>query len=487
MRPGCRRRPKKRGGVIALAVGGGVLALLLVVGLVIFAVKSGGTPGGGGSPTPNPLVGGASPACGYKLAYLGVLTGDNSADGIMIRDSAKMAVDQYNTKHAGCTVSLAEFDTQRKDDLSATVAQQAVDDTKILGVVGPVYRSEVLAAGPILEQAGMPLISPAASDEELSRKGWKVFHRLLGTDADQAVAGAQYLKTIAKASKTYIVYDDTEFGSTASAEVRRRLGDLVVGEVAITRTATDFTAAVKQVTDAGADSVYFAGFFDDGGIFVKQLKTANSKITVVSGDKIFTQSFVDAAGAGAEGTIITCPCIPADQAGQNFASNYKQKFSETASYYGPESFDAANIFLAGLNAGKSTRADMLAYVNAYSGRGHLAGHQVHRQRRSGREEPADLGVQGAGRLRGQRPGHPAGLAGDLGDPGLADDGDADLARVGQLLLDLLGHVAGQHGRADVVDVVRAHHDPDLAAGLHREDLLDAGLAGRRSPRCARAA
>ena len=32
-------------------------------------------------------------------------------------------------------------------------------------------------------------------------------------------------------------------------------------------------------------------------------------------------------------------------------------------------------------------------------------------------------------------------------------------------------------RADVVDVVRPHHDPDLAAGLHREDLLHAGLAG----------
>jgi branched-chain amino acid transport system substrate-binding protein len=361
--------PRKRGGFIALSIGGGVLAVLVAIGLVIFAVKTTGSPGGGNSPSPNPLAGGASPACGYKLAYLGVLTGENSADGITIRDSAKLAIDQYNEKHGGCTVTLSEFDTQRKDDLSATVAQQVVDDPKILGVIGPVYRSEVLAATPILEQASVPLVSPAASDEELSRKGWKVFHRVLGTDADQAVAGAQYLKTIAKASKTYIVYDDTEFGTTASAEVRRRLGDLVVGEVAISRTATDYSAAVKQVTDAGADSVYFAGFFDDGGVFVKALKTAAPKVTVVSGDKIFTQSFIDAAGSTAEGVVITCPCIPAEQAGQNFAAKFKQKYSDTASYYGPEAYDATNIFLAGLNAGKATRADMLAFVNAYSGRG----------------------------------------------------------------------------------------------------------------------
>src|SRR5262249_51922809 len=96
---------------------------------------------------------------------------------------------------------------------------------------------------------------------------------------------------------------------------------------------------------------------------------AAPKIPIISGDKIFTQSFVDAAGTTAEGVIMTCPCMPADQAAQNFASNFKKRYSQTASYYGPEAFDARNIFLAGLNAGKSTRKDMLDFVNAYEGRG----------------------------------------------------------------------------------------------------------------------
>jgi branched-chain amino acid transport system substrate-binding protein len=170
-------------------------------------------------------------------------------------------------------------------------------------------------------------------------------------------------------SKTFVVYDETEFGSTAHDEVRRRLGDRAIGEVAIKRTDKDFAAAVKQITDAGADSIYYAGFFDDGGIFVKQLRTANPNIAVVSGDKIFTQSFIDATGTTSEGVVITCPCMPADQAAQNFATTFKQKYSDTASYYGPEAYDATNILLSGLNAGKSTRKDMLAYVNAYSGRG----------------------------------------------------------------------------------------------------------------------
>src|SRR6185437_142343 len=68
------------------------------------------------------------------------------------------------------------------------------------------------------------------------------------------------------------------------------------------------------------------------------------------------------------------------------------------------------------------------------------------------------------------------LSGELGGAGLADDGDADLAGVGELLLDLLGDVAGDHLGLDVVDPVGLDHDPDLASGLHGEDLLDALVA-----------
>ena len=59
--------------------------------------------------------------------------------------------------------------------------------------------------------------------------------------------------------------------------------------------------------------------------------------------------------------------------------------------------------------------------------------------------------------------------------GFADDRHADLARVGEFLFHLLGDVAGDHLRLDVVDLVRLDHDPDLAARLHGEDLLDALL------------
>lgn len=61
---------------------------------------------------------------------------------------------------------------------------------------------------------------------------------------------------------------------------------------------------------------------------------------------------------------------------------------------------------------------------------------------------------------------------DLGGPGLPDHRHPDLSGIGEFLFDLLGDVAGDHLRADLVDVLGGgHHHPDLAAGLHRECLL----------------
>src|SRR5512132_4312473 len=67
---------------------------------------------------------------------------------------------------------------------------------------------------------------------------------------------------------------------------------------------------------------------------------------------------------------------------------------------------------------------------------------------------------------------------DLGGPRLTHHGDPDLAGIGQLVLDLLGDLAGDDLGGEVVDLGRLDHDPHLAAGLHSEYLLHAGL-GRR--------
>src|SRR5258705_1953596 len=62
----------------------------------------------------------------------------------------------------------------------------------------------------------------------------------------------------------------------------------------------------------------------------------------------------------------------------------------------------------------------------------------------------------------------------LHGPRLADDRHLDLARIGQLLLDLAHDVAGEAGGGEGVDLLPPDEEPDLAPGLDGKRALDAG-------------
>jgi branched-chain amino acid transport system substrate-binding protein len=168
----------------------------------------------------------------------------------------------------------------------------------------------------------------------------------------------------------FIVTDNDEYANAVANEARLRLNTAFIGRADIAGTETTFAGVVTQVVSSGADAVYFSGYHEAGGIFVKELRAAKPDIKIMGWDRIFTDLFVEGAtDAVAEGVAITCPCAPPSEARNNFANDYREKNSEAAGYYGPEAYDAAGVLLAALNAGKSTRVDVNTFVGAYDGPG----------------------------------------------------------------------------------------------------------------------
>jgi branched-chain amino acid transport system substrate-binding protein len=77
---------------------------------------------------------------------------------------------------------------------------------------------------------------------------------------------------------------------------------------------------------------------------------------------------MDVAGEAAEGTIVTCPCVPGETIAA-FDKAYTEMFNEKPGTYGPEAYDAATIFLEGIAEGITDRAEMNEFVSNYDGEG----------------------------------------------------------------------------------------------------------------------
>jgi len=334
---------------------GGAAILALVAGAAA-CNKSSST--GGGTAKKN---------CGFEIAYFGALTGSSANLGVNIEQGAELAIDQYNDKNGKDCVTVKKFDSQGDPAVAPGLARQLVTDSKIIGIVGPPFSGESEAADPIFDSAGIPLITPSATRVSLSSHGWKVFHRAVANDGAQGPAAANYIKNILKADKVFVADDQSAYGAGLADAVKTTLGSAVAGtdKTGADGKQTDFSATVQKVVSSGAGAFFYGGYYQNAGLLRKQLTAAGWKGTMVAGDGVDDPGFAKAAGNdSATGSIVTCPCSPASKAGGSFVADYKAKWNTDAGTYSDVAFDAANIFLKGIDAGNTTPDKMLAYVNS---------------------------------------------------------------------------------------------------------------------------
>jgi branched-chain amino acid transport system substrate-binding protein len=345
--------------VLARAIGG-VAVIGLIAGAAACNSDSGSTGSSSGS------------NCGYKLAFFGALTGSNANLGVNIEQGFELAVDQYNDKKGSKCIEPAKFDSQGAPAVAPGIARQLVTDKKVLGIVGPPFSGESEAADPIFEQAGIPTVTPSATRVSLSASGWKVFHRAVANDDAQGPAAANYIKNTMKAAKVFVADDQSAYGAGLADIVKKTLGASVVGtdKTEADGKQTDFSATVQKVVSSQAAVLFYGGYYQNAGLIRKQLTAAGWKGTLVGGDGMKDPGLAKAAGnTAAVGTIVTCPCSPPEKASGTFVADYKTKWKVDAGTYSDVAFDAANIYLAGLDAGNNTPAKMNTYLSTVDYKG----------------------------------------------------------------------------------------------------------------------
>jgi branched-chain amino acid transport system substrate-binding protein len=338
-----------------------LLPLLALVLLVAACGGGGGSQAGGGEGT------GGCPEGGVAIGFFGALTGSNSPQlGINIRNGAQLAIEQYMERNPECPVELVEFDSQGDPAQAPALAAQAAQNQEIVAIVGPAFSGESRAANPIFEEAGLPIITPSATNPGLAQSGWDIFHRAVGNDNAQGPAAARYIREELGAQRVAVIDDKSEYGKGIADIVRAELGDAVVFNDAIDTNAQDYSSTVNGVKAAGVDAIFFGGYYQQGGLLLRQLRDAGVTTTFVSDDGARDEQLVVVAGrSAAEGALLTCPCAPNDQlrGGEEFVTAYTEKFNVAPGIYAAEGFDSANMLLQAIEAGNVDRAQINEFLD----------------------------------------------------------------------------------------------------------------------------
>ncbi|MGX1762933.1 branched-chain amino acid ABC transporter substrate-binding protein, partial [Streptomyces lydicus] len=280
--------------------------------------------------------------------------------------AVKLAVDRFTKANPGCAVTVREVDTA--GGAAALTAGRIVQDQSTVALIGPMISDEIRTVGTVFDKAGLPFLTPSATDPTLSTNGWSSFFRGLAADDVQGAALAKYLVGTAHFRKICVVEDKSGYGRSLAGSVVAGIGAAADARCGaeISRGDRGFATVVADIAAARPDAVFYSGLYEEAAALLRQLRAAGVTAPFVSAESTVTADFVAAAGDSAAGALISCSCAPVVS---RFAADYEALNGQPPGPGSAEAYDLTTIVLKGIAAGQDTRPKLLTYLHNYDGTG----------------------------------------------------------------------------------------------------------------------
>lgn len=249
---------------------------------------------------------------------------------------------------------------------AVSVAEKLINDG-VVAVIGHFNSSCSIPASSHYHERGIPQISPASTNPQLTTQGFNTVFRTCGRDDQQGKVGADFVSKVLKKKRVAVLHDKTTYGQGLADEFRRNLPPevQVVAYEGIVQGDKDFTAVLTKIRAAKPEALYFGGIYPEGGLLVKQMRELGLDAIFISGDGVIDPEFIRIGGKATEGSFLSFgPSVEELPTARHFREAFKSEFGEIGPY-SIYAYDAANIVLQAIqNAGTTDGAKMAAAIHA---------------------------------------------------------------------------------------------------------------------------
>jgi branched-chain amino acid transport system substrate-binding protein len=244
-----------------------------------------------------------------RIGFAGPLTGPSAHQGQDVEHGIQIAVEEANQQQLKIGDKVARFKLVSEDDVAdprtGTAVAQRLVDAKVAVVIGHYNSGTSIPASKIYAAAGIPQISPSATNPTLTRQGIASVFRTVNDDATLGRYAGNYLVSQLKAQRIAIFDDRTAYGQGLADEVTKAVkaagGNVVVREYTNDKS-TDFNAILTTAKAQKADAVFFAALDYQAAPMAKQMKNLGLKARFMNIGNLPNDSFRQMAGSAAEGT-----------------------------------------------------------------------------------------------------------------------------------------------------------------------------------------
>ncbi|HJV07828.1 MAG TPA: branched-chain amino acid ABC transporter substrate-binding protein [Chromobacteriaceae bacterium] len=298
-----------------------------------------------------------------KIGQVSPMSGPVAHLGKDNENGAKLAIEDLNAEGVEINGKKVKFQLVSEDDqgdpkIGTQVAQRLVD-AHVVGVVGHLNSGTTIPASKIYSDAGIPQISPASTNPDYTKQGFKTTFRVIANDVQQGGALGEFAVGTLKAKKIAIIDDRTAYGQGLADEFEKAAkakGAQIVKREFTTNNATDFNAILTSIKATQPDVIFYGGMDAQAGPLAKQMQRLGIKSKLLGGDGLQSPEFIKLAGDAAEGQYgSSCGMPPSKMPGfAAFNEKFKKKFGTDVQIYAPFEYDAVRVLVDAMKRAKST-------------------------------------------------------------------------------------------------------------------------------------
>ena len=300
-----------------------------------------------------------------KIGHVAPISGSQASYGKDNENGARMAIEDLNAKGVVIGGKKVKLELVAEDDAAdpkqgAAVAQKLCD-AKVAGVAGHLNSGTTIPASKIYNDCGIPMVTPSATNPNLTKPGYKTTFRLLANDNALGAGLAFYAADALKLKRIAIIDDRTAYGQGVAAVFKKTAaekGITIVDEQFTTDKSVDFMAILTQIKSKNPDGVFYGGMDPQAGPMLRQMEQLGlSNVKYFGGDGICTMDLIKQSGGAKTLDNVVCAEGGASLAkmpgGEAWKKRYDAKYPGQFQVYSPYTYDAVNVLVAAMVAAGS--------------------------------------------------------------------------------------------------------------------------------------
>ncbi|MBK5259196.1 MAG: ABC transporter substrate-binding protein [Thermoanaerobaculia bacterium] len=318
------------------------------------------------------------PVAEIPIGLYGALSGSEAAFGTSTLQGVRLAAEEINAAGGvlGRKIKVIAEDDQGKADEAASAVTKLVTSDNVIAIIGENSSNQSLAAAPIAQAAGVPMISPSSTNPAVTQKGEYIF-RVCFTDPYQGKALAAFARDQLKLKSAAMLVDRRNDYSVGLANVFRAeftsRGGKITGEQSYSGGDSEYRPQLTTIRGQKPEALFIPGFYTDVGQIAIQARDLGLTLPMIGGDGWDSPTVIEIGGKSVDNSYFSDHYFVGDERPivQQFVSAIRKRHGKNPEATAALGYDAMKIIAAAIQrAGSVDRKairDQIAATRDYQG------------------------------------------------------------------------------------------------------------------------